>query len=102
MKTTSRHIYVYNVLQKLTLLENVAECSPKVKFGSKHKDVTPRRSHAQVAGDCLQTVELRRRKVDAKETAPLQNLIPAPYSKFGHLGKQLLSKNFKLKNHKKV
>ena len=69
MKTTSRNIYVYNVLQKLTLLENVAECSPEVQFGTKHRDVPPRRSHAQVAGDCLQ--ELIRCKVEARETAPL-------------------------------
>ena len=70
MKTTSRNIYVYNVLQNLTLLENVAECSLEVKFGSKHKDGAPRRSHAQVAGDCLQTVKLIPRKVDARETVP--------------------------------
>ena len=73
MKTTSRNIFVYNVLQKLTLLENVAECSPEVKFGTKHRDVPPRRPHAQVAGDCLQAAELTRCKVDARETAPLQN-----------------------------
>ena len=74
MKTTSRNIYVYNVLQKRTLLENVAECSPEVKFGTKHsRDVPPRPSHAQVAGDCLQAVELICCKVDDRETAPLQN-----------------------------
>ena len=54
----------------LTLLENVAECSPEVKFGTIYKDAPPRRSHAQVAGDCLQTVKRIHRKVD---TARLHN-----------------------------
>ena len=56
MKTTSRNVFVYNVVQKLTLHVNAAECSTEVKFDTKHKEFKPRRSHAQVAGDCLQTV----------------------------------------------
>ena len=60
MKTTSRNIYVYNALQKLRTpcLKMLQSAVQKVNLGTKHKDVTPRRSHAQVAGDCLQTVEL--------------------------------------------
>ena len=53
----------------IELLENVADCGQeiKIKLGTNHKDVPPRRS--SVEGDCLQTVQLIRRKVEARVTA---------------------------------